>query len=416
MRTASGATWSRSPGTSRRSRAATAWRPCSRHDARGRAAAQLARHRAGGRGRRRHHGVDRVRDRGRPRQRPPAPEGRQGVDAAHHALRAQGPRGAARAATGRKGVEHGADARSRDLARARAEREAEELGYDDAALRRDHRRRPGRHRRSARGCASSACRPSSSRGTSAPATPWRKRYKSLCLHDPVWYDHLPYMKFPENWPVFSPKDKIGDWLEMYTRVMELNYWGSTEAKSAELRRGRRGVGRQVERDGERVTLRPKQLVFATGMSGKPNVPELPGHGRLQGRAAPLVASTPGPDGYARQAVRRDRLEQLGARHLRRPVGARRRRDDGPALVDPHRALGHADGPRARRALLRAGGRRRHHHREGRPDLRLAALPDHARVPDPALRRRCASATQDFYARLEAAGFELDFGEDGSGCS
>ena len=22
---------------------------------------------------------------------------------------------------------------------------------------------------------------------------WRKRYKSLCLHDPVWYDHLPYI-------------------------------------------------------------------------------------------------------------------------------------------------------------------------------------------------------------------------------
>src|SRR5262245_59144004 len=65
-----------------------------------------------------------------------------------------------------------------------------------------------------------------------PGDSWRKRYKSLCLHDPVWYDHLPYIKFPDNWPVFSPKDKIGDWLEMYTRVMELNYWTSTTAKIA----------------------------------------------------------------------------------------------------------------------------------------------------------------------------------------
>jgi len=62
-----------------------------------------------------------------------------------------------------------------------------------------------------------------------PGDSWRNRYKSLCLHDPVWYDHLPYIKFPPNWPVFSPKDKIADWLEMYTRVMELNYWGSTTA-------------------------------------------------------------------------------------------------------------------------------------------------------------------------------------------
>jgi putative flavoprotein involved in K+ transport len=65
-----------------------------------------------------------------------------------------------------------------------------------------------------------------------PGDSWRKRYKSLCLHDPVWYDHLPYLPFPDHWPVFSPKDKIGDWLEMYTKVMELNYWTKSEATSA----------------------------------------------------------------------------------------------------------------------------------------------------------------------------------------
>ena len=65
-----------------------------------------------------------------------------------------------------------------------------------------------------------------------PGDSWRKRYKSLALHDPVWYDHLPYLPFPASWPVFSPKDKIGDWLEMYAKVMELNYWGSTTCKSA----------------------------------------------------------------------------------------------------------------------------------------------------------------------------------------
>jgi len=136
---------------------------------------------------------------------------------------------------------------------------------------------------------------------------WRNRYKTLCLHDPVWYDHLPYLPFPDDWPgklsiyscinldasptlclikcyklampsdnssqsqslilvlrgvgasrltrngcsqhfiqpcflplngsiamcaVFSPKDKLGDWLEMYTKVMEINYWTSTTAQQA----------------------------------------------------------------------------------------------------------------------------------------------------------------------------------------
>ena len=41
-----------------------------------------------------HRRLDRVRDRGRPRPRPPAADRRGRVDAAHHAVRAQGPRGA----------------------------------------------------------------------------------------------------------------------------------------------------------------------------------------------------------------------------------------------------------------------------------------------------------------------------------
>ena len=87
-----------------------------------------------------------------------------------------------------------------------------------------------------------------------PGDSWRKRYKSLCLHDPVWYDHLPYIPFPENWPVFSPKDKIGDWLEMYTKVMELNYWSSTTAKTADVGRGEAGMDRhrRARRRGDRA--------------------------------------------------------------------------------------------------------------------------------------------------------------------
>ena len=40
-----------------------------------------------------------------------------------------------------------------------------------------------------------------------PGDSLRKRYKSLCLHDPVWYDHMPYLPFPDDWPIFAPKDR-----------------------------------------------------------------------------------------------------------------------------------------------------------------------------------------------------------------
>ena len=32
--------------------------------------------------------------------------------------------------------------------------------------------------------------------------------------------------------MFAPKDKIADWLEMYTRVMEVPYWSSSTVRSA----------------------------------------------------------------------------------------------------------------------------------------------------------------------------------------
>src|SRR3712207_7871126 len=48
----------------------------------------------------------------------------------------------------------------------------------------------------------------------------------------LFRSHLPYLKFPDTWPVFSPKDKIGDWLESYVEAMEVPYWTSTVATKA----------------------------------------------------------------------------------------------------------------------------------------------------------------------------------------
>ncbi len=130
-----------------------------------------------------------------------------------------------------------------------------------------------------------------------PGDQWRRRYKSLCLHDPVWYDHLPYLKFPDNWPVFAPKDKIGDWLEFYTRVMEIPYWSRTVATHASYDETAGEWTVDVERDGERLTLHPRQLVLATGMSGKPHIPVLPGQDVFQGEQH-HSSQHPGPDAYA----------------------------------------------------------------------------------------------------------------------
>ena len=111
---------------------------------------------------------------------------------------------------------------------------------------------------------------------------WRKRYRSLVLHDPVWYDHLPYLPFPPNWPVFTPKDKMGDWLEMYVKVMELTYWGSTECVKARFDDTAKRWSVDLVRNGKPLTLHPAQIVFATGAYGPPKRLSLAGAEAFRG--------------------------------------------------------------------------------------------------------------------------------------
>ncbi|WP_292627943.1 NAD(P)-binding domain-containing protein, partial [Mesorhizobium sp.] len=57
----------------------------------------------------------------------------------------------------------------------------------------------------------------------------------------------------------------------------------------------------VHRDGKDITLKPKQLVLATGMSGRPNIPKFKGMENFKGDQH-HSAKHPGPDSYAGKKV------------------------------------------------------------------------------------------------------------------
>lgn len=44
--------------------------------------------------------------------------------------------------------------------------------------------------------------------------------------------HLPYLPFPETWPIFIPALKLADWLEFYARTLEIDVWNSSAVVSA----------------------------------------------------------------------------------------------------------------------------------------------------------------------------------------
>jgi cation diffusion facilitator CzcD-associated flavoprotein CzcO len=105
---------------------------------------------------------------------------------------------------------------------------------------------------------------------------WRKRYHALTLHNQVQVNHLPYMPFPPNWPVYIPKDKLANWFEAYVEAMELNFWTATSFESGayDEAKGRWSVVLR-HADGSTREMHPRHVVMATGVSGIPNLPDIP---------------------------------------------------------------------------------------------------------------------------------------------
>jgi len=309
-----------------------------------------------------------------------------------------------------KGVEHGAIAERRTWLEERS-RESEELGYTT---------QPyvviigGGQGGIALGARLRALRVPTIiiERNARPGDSWRNRYKSLCLHDPVWYDHLPYVKFPPNWPVFSPKDKIADWLEMYTRVMELNYWSSTEAKRARYDEERGEWTLIVQREGSEVTVSPKQLVMATGMSGRPHVPHFPGMDVFRGDQH-HSSQHPGPDRY-----RGKRAIVIGSNNSAHDICAALW-EQGADVTMVQRSSTHvvksdtlmeiALGALYSEEAVAAGMTTE------KADLTFASIPYRImaglQIP---VYEQIRERDADFYERLERAGFQHDWGEDGSG--
>jgi putative flavoprotein involved in K+ transport len=245
-----------------------------------------------------------------------------------------------------------------------------------------------------------------------PGDQWRSRYKSLCLHDPVWYDHLPYLKFPDTWPVFSPKDKVGDWLESYVKVMEVPYWGSTTATTATYSPEAGEWTVELEREGMPLTLRPRHVVLATGMSGKPNVPVIPGQDVFRGDQQHSSAH-PGPDAYAGRKV-----VVIGSNNSAFDIcGALWEHDADVTMVQ--RSSTHV----VKSDTLMDIGLGALYSEEAvaagmtteKADLVFASLPyrimHEFQIP---LYEQMRERDADFYERLEDAGFWHDWGEDGSG--
>ncbi|HEX7824388.1 MAG TPA: NAD(P)/FAD-dependent oxidoreductase, partial [Mycobacterium sp.] len=240
---------------------------------------------------------------------------------------------------------------------------------------------------------------------------WRSRYKSLCLHDAVWFDHLPYLEFPSTWPIYTPKDKMGDWLEHYVDVMELNYQGATTCESASWDELDQRWDVTVSQGGRRTTLHSTQLVVATGLSGRPKMPQLPGSDVFAGLQQHSSEHT-GDGDYAGKKV-----VVVGSNNSAHDIAAAMW-ESGADVTMVQRSstlVVTVDAMRNLQAGLYSEAALAEGVDVATADLLTAATPFRL-VPAGAIPAwtRIRKADSALYDGLEKAGFMLDFGTDGSG--
>jgi cation diffusion facilitator CzcD-associated flavoprotein CzcO len=235
---------------------------------------------------------------------------------------------------------------------------------------------------------------------------WRKRYHSLTLHNEVHVNHLPFMPFPPTWPAFIPKDKLANWFESYAESMELNFWTGTELAggSYDAAAGRWNAALR-RADGTERTLRPRHLVFATGVSSIAQRPDLPGLDAFAGTVLHSGAYTDGAAWRGRRAL------VLGTGNSGHDV-AQDLHASGAAVSLVQRSPTYIVSLREAQSVYAV-------YSEGMPtdDCDLLATS----MPYPVLRRAYQLSTaasreadKPLLDGLAARGFRLDYGEDDTG--
>jgi cation diffusion facilitator CzcD-associated flavoprotein CzcO len=236
---------------------------------------------------------------------------------------------------------------------------------------------------------------------------WRNRYHALTLHNQVQVNHLPYLPFPPSWPTYIPKDKLAGWFETYVEAMELNYWTGTEFESGSYdeAQGRWSVALR-RADGTTRTMHPRHVVMATGVSGIPSVPEVPGLKDFAGQVLHASQYRDGEDWKRKRALvigtgnsGHDIAQDLTSSGAHVTLMQR-----SPTLVvniEPSAQLAYAlydEGPSTEDC-----------------DLLATAMPFAlVRKSHIALTEQGRKLDQDLLDGLTRRGFKLDFGDDGSG--
>lgn len=240
---------------------------------------------------------------------------------------------------------------------------------------------------------------------------WRNRYKTLVTHDPVHFCHMPYLPFPSNWPLFTPKDKLGDWFESYASIMELNVWTNTALISTVYDDKSKIWTVELQRGEAKRTLSPKHIIFCTGLAGEPRVPSFPNQASFKGQ---VYHGSQHQDALSFGDLNGKKVIVVGTGNSGHDI-AQNFYENGAEVTMLQRRGTYVLSAKTGLFMLHEGM-----YEEGGPSTEEADLVGHS-LPIPVqfalmigTTKKIKEAEKDALEGLERAGFKLDYCADGAG--
>ena len=241
---------------------------------------------------------------------------------------------------------------------------------------------------------------------------WRHRYRTLVTHDPVQYTHMAYLPFPSNWPLFTPKDKLADWFEIYASAMELNIWLGSKVNSAEFSDETESwTAEIIRKDGNIRTLKPQHVVMCTGHAGEPKIPNFPAQASFQGS---VYHGSHHKDATFQDNVKGKRVVVVGTGNSGHDI-AQNYYENGAKVVMLQRSGTYVISAKTGLFMLHEGMYDEHGPPTEDADIAGQSLPIPVQFAlNVGLTDRIKEAEKANIEGLGKVGFKIDFGNDGSG--
>ncbi|MFK7980324.1 MAG: flavin-containing monooxygenase [Saprospiraceae bacterium] len=106
---------------------------------------------------------------------------------------------------------------------------------------------------------------------------WHHHYDRLHLHTVKQLSNLPHLPFPEDYPLYVPREKLVAYFDQYAQHFKLKpHFGQTVDTVKK-------VGKEwttTTKEGKKI--KSKNVIVATGVNRVPNIPSWPGQEQFQG--------------------------------------------------------------------------------------------------------------------------------------